>query len=105
MAEILIVFILIIILIGLLYWLFMSSYSQMFGKYPYKVTSKEKVVALTFDDGPNEPYTSEVVDYLNEKEIKATFFQVGESIKKYPSMTKKIYESGHVIGNHTLSHS
>jgi len=82
----------------------MSSYSQLFGRFPYRVKVGKKIIALTFVDGPNEPYTSQIVDYLNEKNIKATFFEVGECVRKYPEITKKIYQSGHVIGNHSLSH-
>ena len=86
------------------YWVFMSSYSQVFGTYPYKGQRKDKVIALTFDDGPNEPYTSEIIDYLNAKSIKATFFIVGKRAQAYPDSVKKIIQSGHVVGNHSLSH-
>lgn len=82
----------------------MSSYSQIFGKYTWSVKTNEKVVALTFDDGPNEPYTSQILDLLNSHHIKATFFEVGECVIKFPEVTKKIFRSGHTIGNHSLSH-
>lgn len=94
-----------IVLIGVYYWLFMSSYSQLFGAYPYKKIVDNKVIALTFDDGPNGSHTSQIVDYLDSKNIKATFFQVGKCIERYPELTKRIYNNGHVIGNHSLSHS
>lgn len=94
----------IILVLGLFYWLFMSSYSQIFGYFPYKIQTKEKVIALTFDDGPNEPYTSELLDFLKTKNIKATFFLVGKMINKYPETVKKIILNGHIIGNHSLSH-
>jgi peptidoglycan/xylan/chitin deacetylase (PgdA/CDA1 family) len=90
--------------LGGAYWLLLSSRSQLFGKYPFKGDTREKVIALTFDDGPNEPYTSEIVDYLNNKNVKATFFQVGKCIKRYPQTVKKMVDSGHIIGNHSLSH-
>ena len=43
-----------------LYWVFLSPYSQFFGRYPWRGRDGERVVALTFDDGPNEPYTSQI---------------------------------------------
>lgn len=94
-----------IVLAVLLYRLFMSQTSQLFGTFPYKASSAKKVIAITFDDGPNQPYTMQIVDYLNSKAIKATFFQVGSCVQKYPEVTKKIYSSGHVIGNHSQSHA
>ena len=89
---------------ALLYWTFMSPTSQFFGKFPSKISTKDKTIYLTFDDGPNEPYTSQIIEYLNSKKIKATFFVVGECAKKYPKTIKKIHDSGHSIGNHTKSH-
>ena len=90
--------------LGLVYWLFMSPYSQILGNFPYRKQTTKKVVALTFDDGPNEPYTSEIVDFLDENSIKATFFQVGRNIERYPETTQRMHKTGHVIGNHSLNH-
>lgn len=92
------------VLIAIIYWLFMSPYSQVFGSYPYKKKTSEKVVALTFDDGPNEPYTSDLLDFFKENDVKATFFQVGKCIERYPEITKRAYAEGHTIGNHSLNH-
>jgi len=99
----------IIIVISLItilcYWLFMSPYSQIFGVFPYeKKDCKEKVIALTFDDGPNEPFTSQILDFLDTEDIKATFFQVAKAVQKYPDISRSMIKSGHVIGNHSLSH-
>jgi len=63
-----------------------------------------KYVALTFDDGPDPAYTPEILDILKEKEVRATFFLVGEKAKSYPEIAKRIIEEGHSIGNHTYSH-
>jgi len=98
------IYLLILLGLSLLYWLFMSPTSQFFGKFPSKISTKDKTIYLTFDDGPNEPYTSQIIEYLNSKNIKATFFIVGECAKKYPKIIKKMYDSGHSIGNHTKSH-
>jgi peptidoglycan/xylan/chitin deacetylase (PgdA/CDA1 family) len=96
--------VLFIIVLLSLYWLFMSSFSQVFGRYPYRAKTDKKLIALTFDDGPNEQYTSDILKILEKYSIKATFFLVGKAILREPGLTKKIYNSGHTIGNHSLSH-
>lgn len=97
-------YILVVLIIAIIYWLFMSSYSQVFGTYLWRAKTIKKIIALTFDDGPNEPFTSEVLDFLNEINIKATFFMVGNCIKRFPDTANRIVQSGHGIGNHTVSH-
>jgi peptidoglycan/xylan/chitin deacetylase (PgdA/CDA1 family) len=83
----------------------MSPYSQVLGSFPYKKDNqKKKIIALTFDDGPNEPYTSEIVDYLDSQKIKATFFQVGKAVAMEPKLTKRMFDTGHLIGNHSQNH-
>ena len=89
------------------YLLFMSPYSQLFGRYPYRgdpADDADRVVALTLDDGPNEPYTSQIADFLDSKGIKATFFQVGRCVERYPAATARLAAAGHVVGNHSLTH-
>lgn len=61
-------------------------------------------VAITFDDGPSELYTSEILDVLKEKNAKATFFMVGMQAEKNPDLVKRIVEEGHEVGNHTYGH-
>jgi peptidoglycan/xylan/chitin deacetylase (PgdA/CDA1 family) len=90
--------------LGLGYWLFASPYSQLFGRYPYGRASADRVVALTFDDGPNEPYTSQIADHLSSRDIRATFFQVGTCVQRFPETTARLVAAGHVIGNHSWSH-
>ena len=87
----------------LMYGYFVPS-SQVFGKVYYEGDSSERVIALSFDDGPNEPYTSQVLDILNDYGVKATFFVVGENVILYPDVTRRIVAEGHVIGNHSYSH-
>lgn len=67
-------------------------------------TQDEKVVALTFDDGPHPKYTNEILDILNEYDAKATFFVLGKFAETYPEIIKRQWEEGHEIGNHTYSH-
>lgn len=67
--------------------------------------TKNDGVALTFDDGPNPEYTPLVLDVLKEYNARATFFLVGENIKKYPELTRRIISEGHRVGNHSFSHA
>lgn len=78
--------------------------SQLFGKVYWHKNTKDKIVALTFDDGPNEPYTSEVLKILSNYNIKATFFLIGKNVEYYPETTGKIFAAGHIIANHSYSH-
>lgn len=94
-----------LILLIVLYFLFMSPWSQIFGKYPYKISTKNKVIAITFDDGPNEPYTSELLEFLKQEGVVGTFFVVGDCLTRHPGFGKKIVKNGHVIGNHSQSHN
>jgi poly-beta-1,6 N-acetyl-D-glucosamine synthase len=63
-----------------------------------------KAVALTFDDGPAQPFTTQILDILKENKIKATFFLVGERVLAEPDVVRRIFDEGHDIGNHTFSH-
>lgn len=99
-----------LLLIGLLvtslvtYGYFVPA-SPVFGKVYAKVTKPpEKVVALTFDDGPNEPYTSQILDILAQYNIKATFFVIGKNVELYPDTSRCILADGHVVGNHSQNH-
>lgn len=64
----------------------------------------DKVVYLTFDDGPDAENTPIILDILQENNIKATFFVVGTEVEKYPDVLKRIYNEGHAIGNHSYNH-
>ncbi len=66
--------------------------------------AETKTVALTFDDGPDSLYTPMILDILAEKGVKATFFEIGERIQKFPGITKRAFSEGHLIGNHTFEH-
>jgi peptidoglycan/xylan/chitin deacetylase (PgdA/CDA1 family) len=90
--------------VGLGYWTAYRPTSQTFGPFPYQAEVSEPLVALTFDDGPNEPYTSRLLDVLDERGVRATFFQVGRCAERFPSTSRRVVESGHVLGNHSYSH-
>ncbi len=69
-----------------------------------ELTQGEKVIALTFDDGPWPETTEQVLDILKSNNIKGTFFVVGQNLKNYPELGKQIVAQGHVIANHTWHH-
>ncbi len=65
---------------------------------------EKKKVALTFDDGPHPQFTPEMLEVLQECDVPATFFLLGEEVEKYPEIVKQIQEDGHLIGNHSYKH-
>lgn len=66
--------------------------------------SEEKKVALTFDDGPDDIFTPQILDVLKEKNVKATFFVIGKRAEGYPKVMRRIVDESHLVGNHTWSH-
>lgn len=94
---------LIFLLLGGLYYLVSSRTFQFFGEIYQKVNTKQKVIALTFDDGPS-PKSDTVLTILKKLNVKATFFLTGNSMHHYFPETERIVASGHEIGNHTYSH-
>ena len=70
----------------------------------WRINPSEKVIYLTFDDGPNPEVTPQVLDILDEFEAKATFFCVGENVLKYPEIFQEVKHRGHAVGNHTFNH-
>lgn len=66
--------------------------------------NRDKLLALTFDDGPSSAYTPQILEILREKDVKATFFVVGANAALEPSLLQRIYDEGHDIGNHTFTH-
>ncbi|NMS90943.1 polysaccharide deacetylase family protein [Clostridioides difficile] len=69
-----------------------------------KGNDDEKVIALTFDDGPDEVFTPQVLDILKKNDVKATFFVVGEKVEYNKELLKRQHDEGHEIGNHTFTH-
>jgi peptidoglycan/xylan/chitin deacetylase (PgdA/CDA1 family) len=76
-----------------------------FVKSIHSGKTKEKKIALTFDDGPHPEFTLRVLEILERHNAKATFFCIGKNVQNYPEIIKKIIENGHTIGNHSFSHS
>ena len=65
---------------------------------------EEKLIALTFDDGPDPQSTAEILDLLREYGVRATFFVIGEKAEKCPDLVIRAVNEGHEIGNYTYSH-
>jgi len=76
---------------------------QLFGELTYQVETENKVIALTFDDGPTKN-VDQILPLLDKYKARATFFLIGNEIEKHPEEVKKLVEAGHQIGNHTYSH-
>ena len=70
----------------------------------WRMSRKKKVVYLTFDDGPIPEATPFVLDTLDRFGIKATFFMVGDNVRKHPDIYRMVVERGHRVGNHTFNH-
>ncbi|WP_433594834.1 polysaccharide deacetylase family protein [Lysinibacillus xylanilyticus] len=86
------------------YKLMNSRTYQLFGGLTNQIETNQKVVALTFDDGPADN-TNQILSLLEEYNAKATFFLIGAEIEKFPEEARRIAEEGHQIGNHTYSHN
>lgn len=98
----------IILLIGLAAFLFYASYSIQAGIYLKafcRKNTEEKIVALTFDDGPHPLQTSKVLDVLKERNLPATFFCIGKQIKGNENILHRMINEGHSLGNHSYIHS
>ena len=77
---------------------------RLYPRACWRMDSSERAVYLTFDDGPIPEVTPWVLDVLDKYRIKATFFMVGDNVRKYPDEFKMVVERGHRIGNHTYNH-
>ena len=101
-AFLIIVALLVTVGYGTYQWMNMRTF-QVFGKLVHRVDTEEKVVALTFDDGPTEQ-TNDILAILESEQVPATFFVVGESLATHPDLGKAIANQGHELGNHSYTH-
>lgn len=87
------------------YWIKTNSIvKRIFHNQTWDLPNSERKIYLTFDDGPTPKITEWVLSVLKEHAIKATFFTIGENIRKHPEIFKKVLDEGHAIGNHTYHH-
>ncbi len=77
---------------------------QLFGDIVSRVQTSERVVALTFDDGPTSQGLQKLLPILRERGVKATFFVIGSELAKAPELGRRIVEEGHELGNHSYTH-
>ncbi|WP_066503757.1 polysaccharide deacetylase family protein [Abyssisolibacter fermentans] len=87
-----------------IYCVIPTIYHKFFKTYAIKNIGYSKDVALTFDDGPDEVYTSELLDLLKQANVKATFFVVAEKADENPEIIDRMIKEGHAIGLHSLQH-
>ena len=80
------------------------AYYEKTGYIVWEVQTDQKKIALTFDDGPDQNSTTEILDLLEQYGAKATFFVVGNKVKSNPELLRREYNEGHEIGNHTYKH-
>ncbi len=95
---------LIILYTGTIIWGAASINSQFFVQTTCK-SNNNKLVAITFDDGPHESNTEEILNILAKNNAKASFFFIGSKIEKHKDLVKKVHSLQHTIGNHTFNHA
>ena len=83
---------------------FFDILRPLMGKLTWRKNPSEKVIYLTFDDGPVPEVTPLILDLLDEYNLKATFFCVGENVQKHPEVYAEVLRRGHKTGNHTFNH-
>jgi peptidoglycan/xylan/chitin deacetylase (PgdA/CDA1 family) len=82
----------------------MAPWAQGFGRTFVSGARGSKQIALTYDDGPNDPHTLRLMDVLARHNVRATFFLIGRYIQQRPDIVRDVVKAGHVVGNHTFTH-
>jgi len=82
----------------------MAPRGQWYGRTFTGLQPEAKQLALTYDDGPNDPHTFRLLEVLAKHNVKATFFLIGRFVKQRPDIARELVRAGHVVGNHTFSH-
>ena len=77
--------------------------SQIFGHTLIAGTNPREV-ALTYDDGPNDRCTEQLLEVLDRYNVKANFFMIGRFVRQRPDLARKVHAAGHLVGNHTMTH-
>lgn len=83
---------------------FMAPTGQWYGRTFTNLPGGKKQIALTYDDGPNDPHTLNLLEVLARHNVHATFFLIGRYVEQRPDIARDIAQAGHVIGNHTFTH-
>jgi len=82
----------------------MAPTGQWYGRTFTGLDRGTKQLALTYDDGPNDPHTLRLLDVLAQHDVHATFFLIGRFVQQCPNIVRRIAAAGHVVGNHTFNH-
>ena len=82
----------------------MAPTGQWYGRTLVSGAHGSKQIALTYDDGPNDPHTLRLLDVLVKHNVKAAFFMIGRFVRERPDIARAVAAAGHVIGNHTFTH-
>jgi peptidoglycan/xylan/chitin deacetylase (PgdA/CDA1 family) len=90
--------------VGTGYYQAMWPTAQLFGRAFVGLARGSKQLALTYDDGPNDPHTLHLLDVLLKHQVRATFFMMGSFVQRRPDIVRDLAKAGHVIGNHTFTH-
>jgi peptidoglycan-N-acetylglucosamine deacetylase len=82
----------------------MAPTGQLFGKTFTNLPRAPQQIALTYDDGPNDPHTLRLLEILTKHNVQATFFLIGRYVQQRPDIAREITHAGHIVGNHTFTH-
>ena len=82
----------------------MAATGQWYGKTFTGIRRGSKQLALTYDDGPNDPHTLRLLEVLAKHNVHATFFLIGRFVQQRPDIVREVVNAGHIVGNHTWSH-
>jgi peptidoglycan/xylan/chitin deacetylase (PgdA/CDA1 family) len=82
----------------------MAPTGQWYGRTFTGFGRGSKQIALTYDDGPNDPHTLKLLEVLAKHNVRATFFMIGRYVRERPDIVREVARAGHVIGNHTFTH-
>jgi len=89
---------------GVLGYQSMAPTGQWYGRTFTGLPRGTEKLALTYDDGPNDPYTLHLLELLAAHNVKATFFLIGRYVRQRPDIVREIVQAGHIVGNHTFTH-
>jgi peptidoglycan/xylan/chitin deacetylase (PgdA/CDA1 family) len=82
----------------------MAPTGQWYGRTFTGLARGTKQLALTYDDGPNDPHTLRLLEVLAKHNVRATFFLIGRYVRQRPELAREVVKAGHVVGNHTFTH-
>ena len=82
----------------------MAPTGQWYGRTFTGLARGTKQLALTYDDGPNDPHTMRLLEVLAKHDVRATFFLIGRHVRQRPEIAREVVKAGHVVGNHTFTH-